>query len=134
VTRLEERRPGAEEREGVLGRLAATAALGGRLTVGAGAGLGVQRVAGTRDDRLSGSVRASVRVVGPVDVGAEAARRGPLGDGHDVGVRSALRAEVGVRLPVGRLALGYHLVGFTGDGLEPEGEAGRLFLRAQLAY
>jgi len=69
-----------------------------------------------------------------VDVGAEAARRGPLGDG-DVGTRSALRAEVGLRLArAGRIALGYHLVGFTGDGLSPEEEAGRVFLRAQLAY
>jgi hypothetical protein len=134
ATRIEERRPGADEREAVLARLAATADAGGRLTFGAGAGIAVQRVAGGRDDRLSGSVRAGVRVVGPVDVGAEAARRGPLGGGHDVGVRSALRAEVGVRLPAGRLAVGYHLVGFTGDGLSPEEEAGRLFLRAQLVY
>ncbi|MFT3916363.1 MAG: hypothetical protein QM704_20495 [Anaeromyxobacteraceae bacterium] len=139
VTRLEEQRPGGLAREGVLGRLAATAELG-RLQLGAGAGVAVQRVAGARDDRLSGSVRAAVRVVGPVDLGVEAARRGPL-SGGDLGARSALRGEVGVRLGTpeaggasGRLAVGYHVVGFDSDGLSPDEQVGRLFLRAQVAY
>ncbi|MFO0581367.1 MAG: hypothetical protein U0229_03765 [Anaeromyxobacter sp.] len=139
VTRLEEQRPGGLAREGVLGRLAATVALG-RLELGAGAGVAVQRVAGAKDDRLSASVRAAVRVVGPVDLGVEAARRGPL-SGGDLGARSALRGELGVRLgapeaggTAGRIAVGYHVVGFDGDGLSPDEQVGRLFLRAQVAY
>jgi len=140
VSRLDEERPGAAQRKGVLARLAGTADLGSRIAVGAALGAARQEVAGTREDRLVGSVRASVRVVGPLDLGAEAARRGPLVGGGDVGVRSALRAELGVRLGTGlaasegRLALGWQVVGFTGDGLAPRDEAGRLFLRAQLAY
>jgi len=139
VSSLDERRPGGSPRKGVLGRLAGTADVGSRLAVGAAVAAARQEVAGAREDRLVGSVRASVRVVGPVDLGAEAARRGPIGGG-DVGVRSALRAELGVRLGTGlaasegRLALGWQMVGFTGDGLAPRDETGRLFLRAQLAY
>jgi hypothetical protein len=37
-------------------------------------------------------------------------------------------------MATGRLALGYHLVGFSGDGLSPDEQVGRLFLRAQLVY
>jgi hypothetical protein len=86
-----------------------------------------------RDDRLAGSVRAAVRVAGPVDVAVEVARRASL-RGEVPGDRDAFRAEAGVALGAGRIAIGYNLVGFAGSGVEPEEETGRLFLRATLSH
>jgi hypothetical protein len=72
-------------------------------------------------------------VAGPFDLAAEVARRASLG-GELPGDRDALRAEAGLGLGPGRIALGYNLVGFAGSGVEPEEEAGRLFLRATLSH
>jgi hypothetical protein len=41
---------------------------------------------------------------------------------------------VGLASEGARLALGYNLVGFGGDGISPSSETGRVYLRAQLAY
>ncbi|HEX9053175.1 MAG TPA: hypothetical protein VF841_21785, partial [Anaeromyxobacter sp.] len=104
-----------------------------RLELGLGAALAVQEVAGARDDRIAGSVRARVRVAGPADVAGEYARRSPIGGG-DIGALDALRAEAGVAIGESRLAVGYTLVGFGGDGLTPAEDTSRLYVRAQLAY
>ncbi|HET8542615.1 MAG TPA: hypothetical protein VFL83_22260 [Anaeromyxobacter sp.] len=133
VSRLVEMRPGAARRDGVVARLAGTAAASRRLELGLGAALALQEIAGARDDRIAGSVRARVRVAGPADVAAEYARRAPL-RGGDLGALDALRAEAGLSVRESRLAVGYTLVGFAGDGLAPAEDTGRFFVRAQLAY
>jgi hypothetical protein len=72
-------------------------------------------------------------VVGPADAAAEYARRAPLGGG-ELGALDALRAEAGLNVRESRLAVGYTLVGFGGDGLAPAEDTTRLYVRAQLAY
>jgi hypothetical protein len=132
VARIVEERPGAPRRDGVVARLAGTAAAGRRLELGLGAALALQEIAGTHDDRLAGSVRARVRIAGPLDVALEYARRAPL-DGGDVGALDALRAEAGLSVRESRLAVGYTVIGFGGDGLAPAEDTRRLYVRAQLA-
>jgi hypothetical protein len=83
---------------------------------------------------FTGSVRPSVRVVGGLEVAAEAARRSVAPEGEELG---ALRGEVAYRLDERfRVAAGYTLLGFTGTGLTEETRDGsdRLYLRAELAY
>ncbi len=133
VSRLAERRPGAARRDGVLGRLAATADAWRRLELGLGAGIALQRVEGGSDDRISGSARARVRIHGPFDAAIEYARRAPL-RGGDLGALDSLRAEAGVAARDCRFALGYNFIGFGGDGLSPAADTNRLYVRAQLAY
>ncbi|HEX9242011.1 MAG TPA: hypothetical protein VF875_06165 [Anaeromyxobacter sp.] len=133
AARFVEQRPGADRRDGVLLRAAATAAPVARLTLGVAAALALQRVADVEDDRLSGSARAQARIAGPVDVAAEYARRAPL-SGERLGALDALRAEAGVATGEARLALGYNLLGFGGDGLSPARDTGRVYVRAQVAY
>jgi hypothetical protein len=83
-----------------------------------------------RDDRLAASARGEVRVLGPLDVALELARRGSL-EGREIGDLDAVRLEAGVTASGVRLALGYTLVGFRGTGIEPEEETdGRVYLRA----
>ncbi len=131
VARVLEARPAALRREGWIAGLATTGAVGGRLRAGLGAHLAVQRVGGVADDRVSGSLRVEVRVFGPLDVAAEYARRAALGQ-RVLGDLDALRAEVGAGLGPVRLALGYVLVGYAGDGVTPDDTSGRAFLRATL--
>lgn len=133
VARIAEMRPGAARRDAWIGRLAGTASLSRRIELGLGAALAVQEVAGGRDDRITGSARARVQVVGPLDAAVEYARRAPL-DGGDLGALDAVRAEAGVTQREGRLAVGYTLVGFGGDGLTPAADTGRLYVRAQVTY
>lgn len=133
VSRFVEQRPGQARRDGVACRLAGTADVAARLRLGLGAAVARQEVAGARDDRLSGSARAQVRVTGPLDAAAEYARRGSL-SGARVGALDAVRAEAGLVSGQARVALGYTLVGFGGDGLSPASDSGRLYLRAQVAY
>ncbi len=133
ASRFAERRPGEARRDGVALRLAATADAAARLRVGAGAAIALQEVAGLRDDRLSGSARAQVRLVGPVDAAVEYARRAPL-SGRRLGALDSWRAEAGVGAREGRIAVGYNVVGFGGDGLSPAEDSSRLYVRAQLAY
>jgi hypothetical protein len=133
VARFVEQRPGLPRRDGVAFRVAGTADAAARLKVGAGAGLALQEVAGAHDDRLSGSARVQVRVAGPLDAAAEYARRGSL-SGSPVGPLEAVRAEAGLVSGQARVALGYNLVGFGGDGLTPATDTGRLYLRAQVVY
>jgi hypothetical protein len=133
VARLAERRPGEPRRDGVLARAALTLDFRARLSAGLGVGVAAWRSAGARDDRLAGSVRARVRVAGPLDVGAEYARRAPLSGGR-LGALDAVRAEVGAAAGPARVAVGYTLVGFGGDGLDAATETGRLYLRVQLGY
>jgi hypothetical protein len=133
VARIIEMRPGATRREGWLARLATTAAAARRLELGLGAALALQEIAGAHDDRIAGSVRARVRVAGPADAAVEYARRSPLGGG-DIGALDAIRAEAGLGVRESRLAVGYTLVGFGGDGLNPAEDTSRVYVRAQLAY
>ncbi|HSN89794.1 MAG TPA: hypothetical protein VLS93_01080 [Anaeromyxobacteraceae bacterium] len=126
-------RPGEPRRRSILASAAATARVAARLEMGAAAHLGWSETGEVRDDRLSGSVRAAVRVAGPFDLAAELARRGSL-RGDAPFDRDAVRAEAGLSLGAGRIALGYNLVGFGGSGVEPEEETGRLFLRATLSH
>ena len=133
VARLAEQRPGAERRDAFVARLAATADVAARLALGGAAAIGWQEAAGERDDRVAASVRAEVRVMGPVDVAAEYARRAPLA-GQPLGDLDAIRGETGVRAGQSRIALGYTFLGFSGDGITPDEDDGRVFLRAQLAY
>ena len=138
VARFVEQRPGTDRRDGVLARLAATSGAG-RVRAGLGAAIAVQEVAGARDDRLSGSARVQVRLAGPLDGAVEYARRAPLSGGR-LGALDAVRAEAGLaagngrRPGEGRIAVGYTLVGFGGDGLSPAADTGRLYVRAQLSY
>lgn len=132
VARLAEMRPGEIRRDGVITRLAGTVALA-RLELGLGAGIAHQKLAGGHDDRIAGSARVRVRVLGPVDGAVEYARRAPLG-GNALGALDAVRAEVGVSERESRLALGYTFFGFGGDGLTPSSDTGRLYVRAQLTY
>jgi hypothetical protein len=133
VALVADERPGAARREAVLASAAATAEVAARLSLGAALHLGWSESGGASDDRVAGSVRAIVRVAGPFDVAAEVARRASL-RGDVPGDRDAVRAEAGVALGSGRIALGYNLVGFAGSGVEPEEETGRLFLRATLSH
>ena len=133
VAVVADERPGAARREAVLASVAAAANASARLSLGAAVHLGWSESGGVRDDRLAGSVRAAFRVAGPVDVAAEVARRASL-RGDVPGDRDAVRAEAGVALGAGRIAIGYNLVGFAGSGVEPEEETGRLFLRATLSH
>jgi hypothetical protein len=137
VARLVEQRPGRARRDGEVARLAVAGDPVARLRLGAGAAVAIQEVAGARDDRISGSVRAQVRVAGPADVAAEYARRGPLGTNR-LGTLDAARAEAGVtadrRAGQARIAVGYNLFGFGGDGLSPAADTSRVYVRAQLAY
>jgi hypothetical protein len=131
--RIAERRPGEARRDGVVARLALTADAAARLELGIGAAVAIQEVAGARDDRLSGSVRARARITGPLDGAVEYARRAPLGGGR-LGALDAVRAELGVAERESRIAVGYNLFGFGGDGLAPAEDTGRLYVRAQLTY
>jgi hypothetical protein len=133
VARLADMRPGAIRRDALVTRLAGTVDVAARLALGGGAAIGWQREEGVRDDRAVASVRAVVRVAGPADVAAEYARRAPLA-GQDLGDLDAVRAEAGVSAGQSRIALGYTLLGFAGEGIEPNEDDGRFFLRAQLAY
>jgi hypothetical protein len=63
----------------------------------------------------------------------EYARRAPLRGGR-LGALDSVRAEAGVGGRESRVALGYNLVGFGGDGLSPAADTGRLYVRAQLVY
>jgi hypothetical protein len=131
MARVLEARPSALRREGWIAGLATTGAAGDRVRAGLSAHLAVQRVGGVADDRISGSLRVEVRVVGPLDVAAEYARRAALGR-RVLGDLDAVRAEVGAGLGPVRLALGYVLVGYAGDGVTPDDTSGRAFLRATL--
>ena len=133
LARFAERRPGEARRDGVLARLAATTAGPARVRAGLGAAVAVQEVAGARADRLSGSARVQVRIAGPLDAAGEYARRAPL-SGPRLGALDAVRAEAGLGAGEGRIAVGYNLVGFGGDGLSPAADTGRLYVRAQLVY
>jgi hypothetical protein len=131
VARVLEARPSALRREAWLVGLATTGAIGARVRAGLAAHLALQQVGGVADDRVSGSLRLEVRVIGPVDVAAEYARRAALGH-RLLGDLDAVRAEVGAGLGPVRLALGYVLVGYAGDGVTPDEPSGRAFLRATL--
>lgn len=127
---VRDERDGAADREATIGAVAVTAKLLRRATIGAGLDAALQRVAGVRDDRLAASARGEVRVLGPLDVALELARRGSL-EGREIGDLDAVRLEAGVTASGVRLALGYTLVGFRGTGIEPEEETdGRVYLRA----
>jgi hypothetical protein len=133
AARFVEQRPGQLRRDGVAFRLAGTAEAAARLRVGLGGAVALQEVAGARDDRLSGSARLQVRIAGPVDAAAEYARRASL-SGSALGDLDAVRAEAGLAAGEARVAVGYTVVGFGGDGLSPAQDTGRLYLRAQVAY
>ncbi len=131
--RVVELRPGGARRDGWLARVAVTADAAARVELGLGAAVAIQEVADSRDDRLSGSARTRVRIAGPVDAAVEYARRAPLSGGR-LGALDAVRAEAGVGARESRVALGYNLVGFGGDGLSPAADTGRVYLRAQIVY
>jgi hypothetical protein len=79
------------------------------------------------------SARLEAAVAGPFDAALEYARRAPLG-GRALGALDAVRAEAGLRLDPVRLALGATVLGFTGDGLDPSENAGRIYLRATMGW
>jgi hypothetical protein len=131
--RVVELRPGGARRDGWVARAAGTAEAIARVELGVGAAIAIQEVADVRDDRLSGSARTRVRLAGPLDAAVEYARRAPLSGGR-LGALDAVRAEAGLNARESRVALGYNLVGFGGDGLSPAADTGRVYLRAQLVY
>ncbi len=134
VAAVSERRPGGATRDAGLASLAATLDVARALAVGLGASYGANRLAGARQDLVAGSVRATVRVVGPLDGAAEYARRQLL-RGTSPGWLDAGRLEAGWALGGSRIALGYNLFGFAGTGVDPAGEdPGRVYLRAELVY
>jgi hypothetical protein len=104
-----------------------------RLSFGLGAHLGLSRQAGGRDLLVSGSARAVLRVAGPVDTAVEYATRARL-EGQSPDSLHSTRAEIGLGVEQGRVAVGYNLFGFSGTGVDPaEADAGRLFLKMELA-
>ncbi len=133
VGRVAERRPGEARRDGVVTRLALTADAARRLELGLGGAVAMQEVAGARDDRLSGSARARVRLTGPLDAAVEYARRAPLRGGR-LDSLDAVRVELGIGTKESRIAMGYNFFGFGGDGLSPAADTNRLYVRAQLVH
>jgi len=134
VAAVSDRRPAGAGRDTGLASIAATFDLAPVLAVGLGASYGANRLAGARQDLAAGSVRATVRIAGPLDGAAEYARRQLL-RGTSPGWLDAGRLEAGWALGGGRLALGYNLFGFGGTGVDPAGEdRGRAYLRAELVY
>lgn len=128
VARIEDHRDGVADRDATVGAVAATVRAWGRLRLGLGLEAADQRAWGAEDDRIAGSARGEVIVLGPADVAVEYVRRASL-DGRQLGDLDALRAEAGLTLGAIRLAVGYTLLGFTGDAVGTE-EDGRFFLRA----
>lgn len=134
VAAVSDRRPGGAARDAGLASLAATLDISRAVAVGLGASYGANRFAGARQDLAAGSVRATVRIAGPLDAAAEYARRQLL-RGTSPGWLDAGRLEAGWALGGGRLALGYNLFGFSGTGVDPAGDdRGRAYLRAELVY
>jgi hypothetical protein len=127
VERTADRRPGEARRDAVRARLVGGADVVRRLRLGAGLALALRETAGVRDEVATGSVRAEARVLGPLDLAAEYARRAPLGGGT-AGEADALRAEAGLRAGTARLGVGYALVGFAGDGTQEAEDTSRLYL------
>jgi hypothetical protein len=106
--------------------------LGDRWALAAGAHLGRSGLGEDAQWVFTGSVRPSVRVVGGLEVAAELLRRSVAQDG---GSLDALRAELAYRFDERlRLAGGYSVLGFTGLGLTPTPDEGRVYLRAEVAY
>jgi len=67
-----------------------------------------------------------------LEVGAEVAGRSAAEDG---GSLHALRAELAYRFDERlRLAAGYSVLGFSGLGIGPSQDEGRVHLRAEVAY
>jgi hypothetical protein len=130
--RVKDVREGVADRNATIVAIAVTAKVLRRATVGLGLDAAHQRVAGTSDDRIAGSLRAACTVAGPFDVAVEYARRGSL-DGRAIGDLDAVRAEAGVAASGARLALGYTVSGFWGTGIDPEERDGRFYLRAVVA-
>ena len=134
VAAVSDRRPAGAGRDTGLASLAATLDVARALAVGLGASYGANRLAGARQDLAAESVRATVRIAGPLDAAVEYARRQLL-RGTSPGWLDAGRLEAGWALGGGRLALGYNLFGFGGTGVDPAGEdRGRVYLRAELVY
>ncbi|GEN09103.1 hypothetical protein SAMN05443572_105361 [Myxococcus fulvus] len=108
--------------------------VGDRFSVAAGLHAGRSELRGSSRWVWTGTVRPAVRVVGAVEVAAEAARRTASLDGERL---TAVRAEVAYRMDERlRMAVGYTLLGFSGLGLATESSENqdRLYLRAELAY
>ena len=108
--------------------------VGDRLSVAAGLHAGRASLGPSSQWVWTGTLRPSVRVVGGLEVGVEAARRTSATDGQGL---DALRAEVAYRLDERlRVALGYTVLGFSGLGLGAESvdAPDRLYLRAEVAY
>lgn len=112
-------------------QLAPALALGRALSLGAGLHAGLFRADdGARVDALALSARPALRPWGPLEVALEAGRRSTAPDG---GALHQLRAELGLAPAEGALiALGYHLSGYAGSGVDPrdEADASALYLRA----
>ena len=106
--------------------------LGERVSLAAGAHLGQS---GQGEHALwvfTGSLRPGVRLLGGLEVAAELLRRSVAQDG---GSLDALRAELAYRFDERlRLAGGYALLGFSGLGIAPTPDEGRVYLRAEVAY
>ena len=104
----------------------------GRLSLAAGAHVGVSEDAGESATVFSASVRPGLRVWRGVEVAVEAARRTAALSG---GGLSALRGELGYRIGAHALiAAGYTFFGYSGLGLSPtlDGSQDRLYVRAEL--
>jgi hypothetical protein len=106
----------------------------GPVGLAAGVHLGWSSGAVAEGPTLSGSLRPSVKVGRGLELAAEVAGRTAAADGGELG---ALRGEVGYRFQEGMLlAVGYTFLGYSGTGLPggPDGQDGRLYLRAELSY
>ncbi len=134
IAGIAEQRPGEVRRDTGLASLSGAADVTRRLALGLGVHLGLTRLAGARQDLLSGSARAGWRFAGPFDVAFEYARRQSLSGPRPDEVHAA-RLEAGWGMEQGRMALGYNLFGFAGTGVDPADETrGRVYLRAELVY
>jgi hypothetical protein len=106
--------------------------LGDRLRIGAGANVGF--VKGEHPSTVvAASIRPAVRLVGDLELAAEAARRSADPDGQGL---NAYRVELAYWFE-GTLgvALGYNLFGFSGNGVARDSGSGdRIYLRVEAAF
>ena len=124
---------GGEEKGFDLVSLMPSVRFGSRFTLGAGAHASWSVAKGSRVLVLSASLRPAVRIVGGLEVAAEAAYRSKADDG---GLLYALRGEVGWRFEHVLLAAGVNALGFSGLGFNSgtlDG-ANRVYLRGEAAY
>lgn len=106
--------------------------IGERVRIGAGLAAAFERGA-ARSDALAASFRTAWRVLGPVEIAGEVARRSAAPAGQSL---NAVRAEIAYWYEsVAGIALGYNVYGFSGTGVGPDAQrSDRIYLRLEAAY